>query len=208
MADAASIVGGESTIGGALARRLAGRALTTTRRAGGSLRLDQASPASSWPALAAVDVAFLCAAVGHLDACEAEPLATRRVNVDATVELARRRQAGGAFVVFLSSNQVFDGRQPERRHDAPPCPINEYGRQKAETEQRLEGCAVLRLTKVVTPPLATHDGSHHDLAGQLAASLAVDPSLVRRASAQAKGIPAAFRPRHTTLAPRLLGPAT
>lgn len=142
------VVGGDGVLGAALARRLG--AQVTTRRAGGGLVVDLARPAA-WPELPTVDVAILCAAESRLAACEQDPQRTRAVNVVATVELARRLKARGAFVVFLSSNHVFDGREPDRRWDAPTCPVNEYGRQKAETEGQLEGCAVLRLSRVITP---------------------------------------------------------
>jgi dTDP-4-dehydrorhamnose reductase len=66
----------------------------------------------------------------------------------------------GAFVVFLSSNTVFDGTAPwpeERQIYSPTC---EYGRQKASAEQMLlalpgaaERMAVVRLSKVLSSQL-------------------------------------------------------
>jgi dTDP-4-dehydrorhamnose reductase len=57
--------------------------------------------------------------------------------------------------VFLSTNHVFDGSRPHRPADDNRCPANEYGRQKAEAEERLlelgEGVAIVRLTKVLFP---------------------------------------------------------
>jgi dTDP-4-dehydrorhamnose reductase len=79
------------------------------------------------------------------------------VNLHAPVELARRLCERGAFVLFLSSTGVFDFQKPFRRHDDPPCPVTNYGRQKAEVEERilaLDGkTAVLRLTKIMGPEM-------------------------------------------------------
>ena len=64
-------------------------------------------------------------------------------------------QREGAFVIYLSSNQVFDGSVPFRSPRDPCCPVTEYGRQKAEVERRLSrgspAGAIVRLTKVLGP---------------------------------------------------------
>jgi len=65
--------------------------------------------------------------------------------------VTERLQVQGSFVIFLSSNQVFDGTTPYRHSDEAVCPLNEYGRQKAAFENWLLGrskpAAILRLTK-------------------------------------------------------------
>src|SRR5581483_1941068 len=45
--------------------------------------------------------------------------------------------ARGIHVLFLSTNQVFDGRVPYVAADAPNSPVSEYGRQKASVETAL-----------------------------------------------------------------------
>jgi dTDP-4-dehydrorhamnose reductase len=153
------IVGGDGMIGGRLAGRLrvAGEdVLETTRRPGevrpGRCLLDLAGDPERWELPGAVGVAYLCAAVTSVERCQREPDLTRRVNVEHTLALARRLRDCGAHVVFLSTNQVFDGTQPYRGEDEPTCPGTEYGRQKAEVEAALlaaGGTAVVRLTKVL-----------------------------------------------------------
>jgi dTDP-4-dehydrorhamnose reductase len=75
------------------------------------------------------------------------------VNVHGAAIVARALVAAGAFVVFLSTNQVFDGTRPQVPADAPTCPLNAYGRQKAAAEREVLAfapcVAVVRLTKVV-----------------------------------------------------------
>jgi dTDP-4-dehydrorhamnose reductase len=97
--------------------------------------------------------ALVCAAARpHVEGCERDPVGTRRVNVDATVALARTaEQLGAAFVAF-SSEYVFDG-TADRPYveDDPRNPINEYGRQKRDLEDALgtlTGALVVRTSGV------------------------------------------------------------
>jgi dTDP-4-dehydrorhamnose reductase len=58
-----------------------------------------------------------------------------------------------AFVIFPSSNYVYDGSVPFRKIEDACCPRTEYGRQKAEVERQLLAMGVpvsiVRFTKIV-----------------------------------------------------------
>jgi len=98
--------------------------------------------------------AIICAAVTDIAECEKNPDRTRKVNVVGTVELVKQFSTKGTHVVFLSSNQVFDGQHPMQNPNAPRKPITEYGRQKAEVEvfiEDLSNACILRMTKVIHP---------------------------------------------------------
>jgi dTDP-4-dehydrorhamnose reductase len=99
--------------------------------------------------------AILCAGITSLDACRRDPAGTRHINVFQTLCLSETLVAAGMFVVFLSSNLVFDGTHPLRRADDEVCPTTEYGRQKAEVELGYAAfgnrATIVRLTKVVNP---------------------------------------------------------
>jgi dTDP-4-dehydrorhamnose reductase len=161
------IVGGTGLIGSALAADLAaaGCAVSATGRRAASSRppgydlvpydLDSGDP--RFLSALAPDCAVLCAAVTAMQACEEDADAAYRVNVTRTVALAEALLARGAFVVFLSSNTVFDGRSPWPDEAAPHHPEVVYGRHKSEAERRLaalpgagEKLAIVRLSKVVT----------------------------------------------------------
>jgi dTDP-4-dehydrorhamnose reductase len=162
------IIGGDSRIGGALLQQYRSEkrpVIATSRRndspAAGLLQLDLTENLRDWELPAQIDAAILAASITRIEACERDPEGTARINVDAVSELARRLAEAGAFVVFLSTNQVFDGLVPFRRPDEPVSPRTEYGRQKAEAERRIlalgESAAVVRLTKILEPtvPLFT-----------------------------------------------------
>lgn len=150
----ALVIGADSMIGGELLRRLqaAGRPArgTSRKNVGPNLYLDLAAPPERWEG-PAVSVAYFCAAITQLGPCKKDPEGTRKINVEGTLHLARLLANQGAFLVFLSTNLVFDGTRPYRRIDEPTLPQNEYGRQKAEAERgilKLGQAAILRLTKV------------------------------------------------------------
>ena len=158
------VVGADGTIGGPLFRAIAaaGRPVVGTTRRKDSQEfehLDLANPSASWNG-PPVAVAYLCAAMTNLDACDRDPVGSARINVEATLRLAESLLRQGSFVVFFSTNHVFDGSRPLRKPEEPTCPFNEYGRQKAAGEQQLlalENTAVLRLTKVIGPTVPLFD---------------------------------------------------
>lgn len=129
---------------------------TTTRRSavGSRYHLDLALPLDR-TSLPRAPVAYLCAAVTSISACEKDPAATAKINVAGTIALAEALIANGTFVVFLSTNLVFDGAQPFVPASAAHSAATVYGRQKAEVEMHLlqfgPNAATLRLSKVIGP---------------------------------------------------------
>lgn len=173
------VVGGDSEIGAAAFRtmRAQGRpAIATTRRrdrvAPDRPLLDLAAPLKAWEPPPGTRAACLCAAIARLAACAADPQGSGRINVEQTLALAEKLLAHGVYVLFLSTNQVFDGSVPNTPASAPRSPQSEYGRQKARAEEALldlmargAPAAILRLAKVVSNSMPLID----DWAGKLAA---------------------------------------
>lgn len=162
------IVGGDSEIAAATLLRLRGdgrQAVATTRRGdrlGPDRRfLDLAAPLAGWQPPPGIAAACICAAVARLADCDRDPAGSAVINAVRAVELAELLVARGVYVLFLSTNQVFDGSRPQVPADAPPCPVSEYGRQKARAETGLqaliaagEPVGILRLAKVAPPGMA------------------------------------------------------
>jgi dTDP-4-dehydrorhamnose reductase len=158
------IVGGDSEIGAAAFRAMKARgqavAATTRRRdrvAPDRPFLDLAAPLGDWAPPAGTQAVCLCAAVARLAACADDPQGSAHINVVQTLTLVEMLLARDIAVLFLSTNQVFDGRTPHVPADAPHSPVSEYGRQKARAEAALRDhmtkgapVAVLRLAKVVS----------------------------------------------------------
>lgn len=156
------VVGSDSLIGGALFRRLRGvgeRVVGTTRHPEKvhehCFYLDLAAASEKWRPPLPISVAIVCAGVTRLQACQADPVVSARINVEGVSTLIKSLVAAGIFVIYLSTNQVFDGSKPLRLANDPLSPGTEYGRQKAEAERQIRQCgdsiAIVRFTKVLEP---------------------------------------------------------
>jgi len=159
------VIGGESEIGSAVHRHFREcrePALATTRRQklAGVERpyLDIASSLEQWVPPADTRGACIAAAVARLSECAADPAGSALINVDSTLRLIDGLLARGVYVVYLSTNQVFDGSVPNVPADAPVNPVSEYGKQKARAEKGVRALmkqgaplSILRLAKVISP---------------------------------------------------------
>jgi dTDP-4-dehydrorhamnose reductase len=81
------------------------------------------------------DVVIHAAAWTDVDGCAHDPGAAYRINAMGTQNVALTCAACNAAMVYISTNEVFDGAaaEPYREWDAPH-PINPYGRSKAAGE--------------------------------------------------------------------------
>ena len=75
-----------------------------------------------------------CAAERRPDQSEKDPENTLLLNVEATARLAKWSAAHGAWLVFISTDYVFDGVTPPYQPNAPTNPLNLYGRSKRNGE--------------------------------------------------------------------------
>ena len=165
------IVGGDGAIGAALHAHLAGRGVASIRSSRrfvsrDAFHLDLRSPDLGGRSRDN-DVVVLAAAMTSLAACRQDPAAARQANVEAPLALARQAREAGAFVIFLSTNQVFDGAKADPMPGDPVSPRSIYGELKAEAETRLaelgDGVAILRLGKAIGPHLQLFQTWRHDL---------------------------------------------
>ena len=159
------IVGGDSEIAVATTAHLRNQGhevLATTRRpdrvAANRPFLDLVRSIADWPVPEGITGACLCAAIARLDDCARDPVGSTRVNVTGITALADKLLQRGIPVLFLSTDKVFDGSRAHILADALPCPVSDYGRQKAAAETALVArikdgapAMILRLAKIVSP---------------------------------------------------------
>jgi dTDP-4-dehydrorhamnose reductase len=82
------------------------------------------------------DLVLHAAAFTNVDACEADPETAFRVNVLGTQNVATGAGWAGAPMLYVSTNEVFDGSRREPYHEwDPTSPISVYARSKAAGEQ-------------------------------------------------------------------------
>jgi dTDP-4-dehydrorhamnose reductase len=76
-----------------------------------------------------------CAALADVDACEANPQQASKLNSELPRTLASHVARGGARLLHISTDAVFDGRQGDYTEDDPPNPVSVYARTKLLGEQ-------------------------------------------------------------------------
>ncbi|MCK5602942.1 sugar nucleotide-binding protein [Candidatus Pacearchaeota archaeon] len=154
------IIGSDSMVGNALIEylsRAGEKVIGTTRRHEAvnatNLYLDLADDVEMFQCPDGVTVAIVCAAVTKIEYCRLNPVETAQINVQSTVALVKKLVENGVFVIYLSTNQVFDGSTPHRNPDDSLSPITEYGRQKAEVERQFhkfnKSVAIVRFSKIM-----------------------------------------------------------
>lgn len=87
--------------------------------------LDQAQP----------DWVINCAALANVDECEASPDRARQLNSELPEKLATYVGRGGARLVHVSTDAVFDGQRGDYTEEDEPNPLSVYGRTKLQGEQ-------------------------------------------------------------------------
>jgi len=161
--DLSLVIGANGLLGSSLTFNLKSqdeRFIESTRRKDTSsqswMYLDLAVPwDDTWSPPKRVSVIYMCAAVASLEKCRLDPKGSARINVENTVNIAKKCAENDIFFVFPSTNLVFDGSVPFRKPDESRSPMTEYGRQKAEAEKKLlalgENVAIVRFTKIISP---------------------------------------------------------
>jgi dTDP-4-dehydrorhamnose reductase len=118
----------------AAARPVIGTALTRVRQ--GLIPFDMAETTlrSAIPDLGPGDAVILLA--GHISPAWifANPEAANRLNLDCSKRVVDEAAAAGARLVFVSTDQVFDGKTGGYDETSKPHPMNLYGRLKAAME--------------------------------------------------------------------------
>jgi len=137
------VIGGTGLVGNALLREWTARGADVVaatyhcHASGGFLQLDMQDELQVCETLKRLVPAVVAvpAANPFVDYCEQHPGETRKVNVDGTLNVARVCREIGARMIFYSSDYVYDGAKGSYTEEDATCPINEYGRQKAEAER-------------------------------------------------------------------------
>jgi len=87
--------------------------------------LDQTQP----------DWVINCAALAIVDACETDPLRAQKMNIELPSKLAALVARGGARLLHVSTDAVFDGLLGDYTENDTPNPLSVYGRSKLEGER-------------------------------------------------------------------------
>jgi dTDP-4-dehydrorhamnose reductase len=78
------------------------------------------------------------AALTDVDKCEMEKELAWKINVEATTNLAQLCKEHDAFLVYVSTDYVFDGEKGMYKEMDGPAPINHYGLTKLKGEEAVQ----------------------------------------------------------------------
>ncbi|RMH54499.1 MAG: NAD(P)-dependent oxidoreductase [Candidatus Hydrogenedentota bacterium] len=96
------------------------------------------------------------AAAGDAAFCRKETVASRKINVVASIDLAEKCAERSIPFLITSTDLVFDGTQAPYEEMAAPSPLSEYGRQKVEAERGIQevypDAVVARVALLFGPP--------------------------------------------------------
>ena len=76
-----------------------------------------------------------CAALAIVDACETDPVRARQLNTELPAKLAALVARGGARLLHVSTDAIFDGMRGEYTEEDAPHPLSVYGQTKLEGER-------------------------------------------------------------------------
>jgi len=79
-----------------------------------------------------------CAALANLEACEADPQRARQLNSEIPGLLAEHVARGGARLLHVSTDAVFDGSRGDYSETDEPNPLSVYAQTKLEGERLAE----------------------------------------------------------------------
>ncbi|GAB1602894.1 methionine adenosyltransferase 2 subunit beta-like [Argonauta hians] len=79
-----------------------------------------------------------CAAERRPDIVENDEEASYKINVQATITLCKAAVECSSWLLYISTDYVFDGTSPPYNVDDPPNPLNKYGLSKLNGEKTVE----------------------------------------------------------------------
>lgn len=83
------------------------------------------------------DLIVHCAALTNVDYCEKNAHMAYKVNVLATVNLMKIAKKIKAYVIYISTDSIFDGRKGNYKENDTKNPLNLYGKTKLEAEDKV-----------------------------------------------------------------------
>jgi dTDP-4-dehydrorhamnose reductase len=98
------------------------------------------------------DVIIHLAAMTNVDQCESEKELANSINIKATQILVQEASKAGIFLIYVSTDYVFDGKKGMYKEEDMPNPLNHYGLSKLEGEIAVQkNCSFYSIVRTSTP---------------------------------------------------------
>lgn len=102
------------------------------------------------------DVIIHLAAMTNVDLCETQKDLATRINSKSTAIIAEQAKKLGAFMVYVSTDYVFDGEKGMKKESDTPNPIDHYGKSKLEGENAVKEIATKWCIARTSTPYGIH----------------------------------------------------
>ena len=86
------------------------------------------------------DAVIHLAALTDVERCEAEPKLANSINTKATEKIVKESEKFGCFLIYLSTDYVFDGKNGMYNETSSTNPINQYAKTKLFGEKAVMDC--------------------------------------------------------------------
>jgi dTDP-4-dehydrorhamnose reductase len=109
------------------------------------------------------DVVVHAATLTDVDKCETDKELAWKVNVEGTKNIVEASESSGSFLIYISTDYVFNGESGRYKETDKPDPINYYGLTKLKAEEIIQAQiehfiasqrhygSLLRLEKLILP---------------------------------------------------------
>lgn len=84
------------------------------------------------------DIVVHAAALTDVDKCETDKQLAWKINTEGTQNIANASQNNKAFLIYISTDYVFDGEKGLYTETDPPAPIDYYGTTKLKGEEHIK----------------------------------------------------------------------
>lgn len=102
------------------------------------------------------DVIIHLAAMTNVDQCEKELELAAKINSVATETLAKQAKIQNAFLIYVSTDYVFDGEKGMKKETDIPNPLGVYGRTKLEGENKVQNLTSKWAIARISTPFGNH----------------------------------------------------
>lgn len=102
------------------------------------------------------DAIIHLAAMTNVDLCETQKDLATKINAKATAVIAEQAKKLGAFLVYVSTDYVFDGEKGLKKESDNTAPIDHYGKSKLEGEKAVEEIAAKWCIARTSTPYGIH----------------------------------------------------
>lgn len=102
------------------------------------------------------DVIIHLAAMTNVDLCETQKDLATRINSKSTAVISEQAKKLGAFLVYVSTDYVFDGEKGMKKESDSTGPIDHYGKSKLEGENAVKEIATKWCIARTSTPYGIH----------------------------------------------------